>query len=67
MEKFLRLVIGNSLMLNSPPPPSLFLIVYNMFVDEILFTIFTQAIKFDCLFLTIFPSFYWFVSFVFTN
>ena len=30
-----------------------------------MFSIFTIAIKFDCLFLAIFQSFYWFVGFVF--
>ena len=30
-----------------------------------MFGIFTLAIKFDCLFLGIFQSFYWFVTFIF--
>ena len=30
-----------------------------------MFSIFTLAIKFDCLFLAIFQSFHWFVGFIF--
>ena len=30
-----------------------------------MFSIFTQTMKFDCLFLAIFQSFSWFVSFIF--
>ena len=36
-----------------------------MFVDDTIFSIFTLAIEFDCLFLAIFQSFHVFVSFIF--
>ena len=40
---------------------------YNSIFDDPMFSIFTLAIKFDCVFLTIFQSFYLFVSFIFNK
>ena len=62
MKRNLR-EIGNSLILNSPPTYSL---VYCIFVAP-MFSIFTLAIEFDCVFLTIFQSLYFFVSFIFNK
>ena len=53
MERYLRDVISNYLILNSPPPPapiSEFIIYLLM---KPMFSIFTLAIKSDCLFLDI--------------
>ena len=64
MKRDLREMIGNKLILNSPPPPPIpYLIVYLLMTP--MFSIFILAIKFDCLFLTIFQSFYLFLSFIF--
>ena len=60
MERDLREVISISLILNDPFPK--FIIHFLM---KPMFTIFTLAIKFDCLVLAIFQSFYRFVSFFF--
>ena len=63
MKRDLREMIGNELIMNSPP---LFLssyIVYLLMTP--MFSIFTLAIKFDCLFFTMFQSFHLFVGFVF--
>ena len=48
--------------MNSPPPPIPKFIVYLLMTRT--FSIFTLAIKFDCLFLAIFQSFHLFVSFI---
>ena len=50
-------------MLNSPPLILIKFIVYLLMTP--MFSIFTLAIKSDCLFLVIFQSFYVFVSFSF--
>ena len=63
MKRDLREMIGNELILNSPPPLFLLFIVYLLMTP--MFSIFTLAIKFDCLFLTIFQSFYLFAGFIF--
>ena len=57
MERYLREVIGNLLTLNSPPPP-LFLSFLIYLLIKPMFSVFTHAIKFDCLFLGIFQSFH---------
>ena len=56
MERYLREVIGNQLTLNSPPPTPLIpeFIIYLLI--EPMFGVFTLAIIFDCLFLSIFYS-----------
>ena len=54
-EKILRQVIGNQLILSSPPPIPKYMICLLM---KPMFSIFTIAIKFDCLFLAIFQSFH---------
>ena len=55
-EKILRQVIGNQLILSSPPPPiPKFIICLLM---KPMFSLFTLAIKSDCLLLGIFQSFY---------
>ena len=64
MDKHLREMIDNLLILDSPPPISK-LIVYLLMTP--MFSIFTLAIKFDCLFLAIFQSFYLFVSCIFAR
>ena len=56
MERYLREVIGNQLTPNSPPPLIPEFIVY-LLIKPML-GVFTLAIKFDCLFLGIFKSFY---------
>ena len=63
MKRDLREMIGNELILNSPP----YSLVYSTFVDDTycMFSIFTLAIKFDCLFFTIFQSFHLLVDFIF--
>ena len=48
MKKHLREVINNQLILNSPPPPIPEFIIYLLMKP--MFSIFTLAIKFDCLF-----------------
>ena len=58
MERDLREVISNYLILKSPFPE--FMIYFLM---KPVFTTFTLVIKFDCLFLASFQSFHWFVSF----
>ena len=63
MGRYLREVVGNLSTLNSPPPPSFLSIIYLLIKP--MFGIFTLAIKFDCLFLGIFQSFYWFVALIF--
>ena len=55
MERCLREVIGNLLILNSPPFISEFIIY---FLIKPMIGVFTLAIKFDCLFLRIFQSFH---------
>ena len=55
MERYLREVISKLLTLNSPPFISEFIIC--LLIRPML-GIFTLAIKFDCLFLGIFQSFY---------
>ena len=62
MKRDLREMIGHLLILNSPPPIP-YLLVYLLMTP--MFSIFTLAIKHDCLFLTIFQSFHLFVSFIF--
>ena len=62
MKRDLRGMIGNLLILNSPPPVRKFIVYLLM---TLIFSIFTLAIKFDCLFLAIFQTFHVFVSFVF--
>ena len=52
MKRDLREMIGNYLKRNSPSPPIPYFIVYLLMTST--FSIFTLAIKFDCLFLTIF-------------
>ena len=67
MKRDLREMIGNYLILNSP---LLFLSLYgSIFVHDTycMFSNFTLAIKFDCVFLTIFQSFHLFVSFIFSK
>ena len=54
MEKILRQVIGNYLIMKSLPISKLIICL----LMKPMFSIFTQAIKFDCLLLTIFQSFY---------
>ena len=54
-------MIGNYLVLNSPPIPKF--IVYLLMT--IMFSIFTLPIKFDCLVLAISQSFHVIVSFIF--
>ena len=61
MKRDLREMIGNELILNSPP----YSLVYSIFVDDTYVSIFTLDIKFDCLFFTIFQSFHLFVDFIF--
>ena len=59
MERYLREVIGNSLTLNSPPPPPFLISEFMIYLlIKPMFRVFTLAIKFDCLFLGIFYSFY---------
>ena len=64
MKRDLGEMIGNELILNSPPPHSL---VYNLvyLLMTRMFSIFTLTIKFDCLFFTIFQSFHLFIGFIF--
>ena len=62
MKRDLREMIGNYLILSSLPPIPMF-IVYLLMTP--MFSIFILAIKFDCLFLTIFQSFHLFVGFIF--
>ena len=38
-----------------------------LFDETYTFNIFKQAMKFDCLFLAVFQSFYWFLSSFLTN
>ena len=65
MRRDLREMIGNLLILNSPPPPhSLVYSRLNMLMTP-MFSIFTLAIIFDCLFFIIFQSFHLFVGFIF--
>ena len=64
-KKNLRLVIGNYLTLNSPPPPPPIPKFVICLLMKPMFSVFTLAIKFDCLFLAIFWSLHWFVSFIF--
>ena len=64
MERYLRVVMGNSLTLNSPPSFLIPEFIIHLLIKPI-FCIFTLAIKFDCLFFGIFQSFYWFVTFMF--
>ena len=65
MKRDLREMIGNELIMNShpPPPPIPQFIVYLLMTP--MFSIFTLAIKFDCLLFTIFQSFHLFVVFIF--
>ena len=56
MERCLREVMGNQLIVNSPPPLIPEFIIHLLIKP--MFDIFTLAIKFDCLFLGIFRSFY---------
>ena len=64
MKRDLREMIGNLQILNNPAPYSL---VYGMLVDDTysMFSIITLAIKFDCLFLTIYQRFHLFVGIIF--
>ena len=55
MKRYLREMIGNLLTLNSPPFISVFIIYL---LIKPMFGVFTLAIKFGCLFLSIFQSFY---------
>ena len=57
MERYLREVIGNLLALNSPPPSFISEFIIYLLIKP-MFGVFTQAIKFDCIFLGIFQSFY---------
>ena len=56
MERYLKEVIVNYLTLNAPP--QLISEFTNYFLIKPMFGIFTLAMKFDCLFLGIFQSFY---------
>ena len=58
MERYLREVIGNQLTLNSPPPPLIILEFIIYLLIKFMFGVFTQAMKFDCIFLGIFQSFH---------
>ena len=62
MKRDMREMIGNKQILNSPPPPYSF--VYSILVNDTYAQHFTLAIKFDCLFLTIFQSSHLFVGFI---
>ena len=57
MKRYLREVIGNQLILNIPPPPLIPEFIIYLLMKS-MFGIFTLAIKFHCLFLGIFKSFY---------
>ena len=66
MERYLIEVIGNWQHWITLLPPCSW--VYNIFVDRTyvwLFGLFTLTIKFSCLFLGIFQSFYWLVTLIF--
>ena len=56
MERYLREVIGNQLILNNSPPPPFIpeFIIYLLIKPT--FEVFTLAIKFDCLFLGVFKQ-----------
>ena len=56
-------MIGNELTLNSP----LYSLVYGKFLMTPMFSISTIAIKFDCLFLTIFKVFIYLLVLFLTN
>ena len=60
MEGDLKEVVGNYLIVNSPPPSISEFIIY--FLMKSMFSIFILAFKFDCLFLAIFQSVFRFVS-----
>ena len=62
MKRDLKRIIGNKLILNSPPPIWKFIVCLLM---TPMFSIFTLAFEFDCLFLAIFQSFHVFVCFIF--
>ena len=53
MQRDLREVIGNKLILNNPSAPIPSILEF-IFFYETMFSIFEQAIKFYCLFLAIF-------------
>ena len=60
MERDLREVIGNSLILNSPLPPipdPMYIYVYLFLMLKPTFRDFPKAVKFDYLFLAIFQCF----------
>ena len=64
MKRDLRGMISKKLILDAPPPPPISkFIVYLLMIPT--FSIFTLAIKFDCLFLAIFQSFHLFMSCIF--
>ena len=62
MQRDLRRMFGNQLILNSTPPISKFIVCLLM---TPMLSIFTLVIEFDCLFLAIFQSFRVFLSFIF--
>ena len=57
MERYLRGVIGNSLPVNGSPPPFISEFVIYLLIKS-MFGVFTLTIKFDCLFLGFFQTFY---------
>ena len=66
MKRNLR-EIGNYQDCIAPPPPR-YSLVYSLYLLMTpMFSIFTLAIKFDCVFLIIFQSFDLFVSFIFNK
>ena len=65
MKRDLREMIGNELILNSPPSPIPYFIVYLLMTP--MFSIFTLAIKFDYLFFTIFKVFIYLLVLFLTN
>ena len=60
MERNLREVIGNKLVLNSPP-----LLLSLIFFLKSMLSSFQQTIKIDCLCWATFHRFYWLVSLIF--
>ena len=67
MERYLSEVMGNQLILNSPPDFPLIPEFMIYLLIKPMFGVFTLAlvVTFDCLFLGIFQSFHWFVTFIF--
>ena len=63
MKRNLREMIGNLIIINSPPHPIPKFIVYLLMTP--MFSIFALAIKFNCVFSASFESFHLFVSFIF--